>query len=68
MCKYEIWVNKIYARGRQTHIHTQKDRQTDRQTNGHINTINEPGLGAGPSEKRHIIVQSTKPKYAFFVS
>ena len=38
MRKPELWV-----RGGQTH----------RQTGTHINTMNWPGLGEGPSEKKH---------------
>ena len=43
MCKYELWV------GGHTH------RQTDRQTHTHINTMNRPGLGAGPNENAYIV-------------
>ena len=40
MCKYELWVNTNYG----------EDRQTDKQTDGHINTMTRPGLRAGRSE------------------
>ena len=34
--------------GGQTHRHT--NRHADTQTHTHINTMTQPGLGAGPSE------------------
>ena len=42
MCKYELWVNMNYGWGdRQSHTETHPDT--------HINTMTQPGLGAGPT-------------------
>ena len=45
---FELWVSFELRVGGQT------DKQTDRQTHRHINTMTQPGLGAGPSEKVYI--------------
>ena len=45
MCKYDKWVNMNYGWGDR---HTNK--QTNTQTDRHINTMNWPGVGARPSE------------------
>ena len=36
------------------------NRQTDRQTDRHINTMNQPGLRAGPIEKRKKVAHTTE--------
>ena len=48
ICIYELCVKINYGWGGQTNTHT--DRQTNKHTYTHINTMTRPGLGAGPSE------------------
>ena len=44
MCEYELWVKTNYGGGTDTRTHKQTER--------HINTMTQPGLGAGRSENQ----------------
>ena len=49
--KHTNKISKRYIKVQASGWGGQAHRHTDRQTHRHINTMTQPGLGAGPSEK-----------------
>ena len=62
-----VWRQTYKHTETQTHRLTEKNRQTETQTNirrRHINTMTRPGLGAGPREKRLQLKYSKSSKFS----